>query len=81
MTIREQVKTQVDILPEQLLEKVKEFITLLTTEPFLQPLPVSAFYGVPETDDTDDIAAYDEAKSSDCGYRISAEDLWAKYDL
>ena len=29
----------------------------------------------------DDVALYDEAKSGDDGYRISAEDLRAKYGL
>ena len=29
----------------------------------------------------DDIAAYDEAKEKDDGYRISAEDLRAKYGI
>jgi hypothetical protein len=81
MTAREQIKNQIDTLPEQLIEKVWEFISLLKAEPFLQPMPISMFYGVPETDDPEDIAAYDAAKAVDDGYRISSEDLWKKYDL
>jgi hypothetical protein len=32
-------------------------------------------------DDYDDVAAYDEAKKTDDGYRISSDDLKAKYGL
>ena len=32
-------------------------------------------------ENTDDVALYDEAKENDDGYRVSAEDLRAKYGI
>ena len=73
MTVREQIKTQIDIMPEPMLDRVMSFIQ--------QHLTASPVFNVPETDDPDDIAAYDAAVAEDDGYRISAADFRKKYGI
>ena len=72
MSTREQIKTQIDILPEHTLEKVRVF---------LQKLVVPPSGDVFETDDPDDIAAYDAATAEEDDWFVSAADLKAKYGI
>jgi hypothetical protein len=81
MTIREQVRTQIDILPEQMLEKVMNFIQQNLAAPTGSVLATPEYWDIAETDSPNDIAAYDKAKANDDGYRISASDLRKKYGL
>ncbi|MCL2356173.1 MAG: hypothetical protein FWC70_03285 [Defluviitaleaceae bacterium] len=71
MSTREQIKTQIDILPEHALESVLDFLQKLIAPPAV----------VAETNDSDDIAAYDAATAEEDEWFISAADLRKKYGI
>ena len=71
MSTREQIKTQVDILPEQAPEKVLDFL-----QKFISPTKSAH-----ETDNPNDIAAYDAATDEEDDWFVSAADLREKYGI
>ena len=54
-------------------------ISLLNFAKFLEANEADSYYD--EAEMAADIAAYDEAKANDCGYRISSADLRRKYGI